>query len=112
MKLVKKDYIIIILCIAICIIGYIAYCPKLPDNYDIMLNAEIKRLNALNQQAIKEIEKRDLKIENFTTQIDSLQTLKQKIHIEYVSKYKEINNANSNDVVNEFKNIFANTGIK
>jgi hypothetical protein len=113
MILGKKDIIIIILCIALAVVGYIAYTPPKPiDSYEKFFQAEVKRLNELNQKAFLIIEERDKKIGIFTGKIDSLQNLKPKIHIEYVSKYKEIDDANANSVANDFKRIFANANIK
>jgi hypothetical protein len=112
MILGKKDIVIIVLCILLLIVGYIAYQPEPINGYDAILTAEVNRLNGLNEQAVALIQERDAKIDKFTLQIDSLQKLKPKIQIEYVSKYKEINDANANSVANEFKRIFANAGIK
>lgn len=107
----KKTIIIIALCISLLIVGYIAYKPKQINIYESVMKAEIQRLTKLNQKTIQLISERDLKINKFAIQIDSLEHLKPKIHIQYVSKYKEINDANANSVADEFKRIFANANI-
>jgi hypothetical protein len=112
MNLDKRNLLIVILSVALLIVGYIAYNPKRSSNNDAIMKTEIQRLVALNQQTIELIAERDIKIIKFATQIDSLEHLKPQIHIKYVTKYKEINDANANSVANEFKRVFTNANIK
>ena len=51
-------------------------------------------------------------ISNYQCKIDSLESLKPQIIIKYVQKNKSIDNANVNDLVNEYKGIFTKGNIK
>lgn len=51
-------------------------------------------------------------ISQYQCKIDSLESLKPQIIIKYVQKNKSIDNANVNDLVNEYKGIFTKSNIK
>ena len=64
----------------------------------------------------KRIEKRLDSINNVATilysKIDSIENLKPKITIKYVTKYNKIDNSNTNDLCKEFERIFTANHVK
>lgn len=108
----KKVIAIIVLSVALLIVSYIAFWNE-PVPYDEKLiekqKQEFKRQNDSLQRQI-EYEKGKQAI--FLTKIDSLQNLKPQIQIKYVTKYKEIDNANVGSIVSEFDTLFSNNGLK
>lgn len=112
MTIDKKTIIIIVLCILVVILGWVAFKPK-PNPYnDALLKHELDRLKTANDSLLKAINTRDGKINGFTAKIDSLQNLKPIIQTIYVTKYKEIDNSSAGAIANEFTNVFTNAGIK
>ena len=108
----KKTLIIIILSIALCVVGYIAFKPTPISREDKIIDEQLKELADKNNGLVNDIaritkEKARIELKN-----DSLEKSKSKIKIEYVYKYKEIDNANVPSVVNDFQGVFTDNGVK
>jgi hypothetical protein len=73
---------------------------------------EIFRLQQENDALVTQLAKSEIKSEIFEDKIDSLQGLKPKIEVKYVTKYKEIMLSNGNQLANEFDSIFTKVGVK
>lgn len=74
-----------------------------------------KEVNALQEQNDALINKvAELELQNYVykEKIDSLAKAKEKIQVKYVTKYKEIMLANSNELSAKFDSLFAKFGIK
>jgi cell division protein FtsB len=108
----KKVLEIILLSIALAIVSYIAFTPT-PVNYDKeLIEKQIKELKQANDSLLtdnKELKENNTK---FESKIDSLQALKNKSAIRYVTKSKEIDAATVSGTIDELKIIFAINGIK
>jgi len=65
-----------------------------------------------NDSLKNEISLERIKISEYQCKIDSLEDLKPQVIIKYVQKNKSIDNANVNDLVNEYKGIFTKSNIK
>jgi hypothetical protein len=111
----KKQLIIIVLSLLLGFLsGYFIFRPtKKPLNYDEErikkeLN-ELKEKNKLLQSYVLYVEKQSFVLK---CRVDSLQSLKSKIEIKYVSKFKEIDDASAIGVVNEFERIFSKSNFK
>ena len=111
-KIDIKILAIIILSVLVIILGYVAFNPKTEQYNDSLLKYTLNRLKTENDSLLNCIAVRDGEIKAFNSKIDSLQSLKPKIKIVYVEKYKEIDNANSGAIVAKFKNVFAKAGIR
>jgi len=108
----KKTIIIIVLSILVLILGYFAFNPRPTQYNDSLLKYTLNRLKNANDSLYNCIVVRDSEIKDFSSKIDSLQSLKPKIKIVYVEKYKEIDNAYAGAIVAKFENVFSKTNIK
>lgn len=108
----KKILAIIVLSIALAIVSYIAFAPT-PVNYDKeLIEKQLKELKQANDSILtdnKALKENNTKFEN---KIDSLQALKTKSAIRYVTKSKEIDAATVSGTIDELKIVFAINGIK
>jgi len=111
-KIDVKTFVITILSILVLILGYVAFKPKPAQYNDSILKYVLNRLKTANDSLIKEIARGDAEIIAYNSKIDSFQNLKPKIQTIYVTKYKEIDNANAGDIINEFSGVFSKIGIK
>jgi hypothetical protein len=73
---------------------------------------DIYKLEKQNDSLKKEISLELIKISEYQCKVDSLESLKPQVIIKYVQKNKSIDNANVNDLVNEYKGIFTKSNIK
>lgn len=111
----KTDYkvwIIIILAIAVVILSYMAFKTEPQPTDSKYIKEQIQALKMANDSLMKNVtilEKQNVISQNT---IDSLQKVKSKIQIKYVNKYKEIDNADASDIINEFDDIFTTNNIK
>ena len=117
MKFDKKDILIVVLCITVIVSFYVLLgtIKKSSDfentQYDTM-QSEINRLEGVNQYLWYEVKVLQADAEQRLKTIDSLESLKPKITIQYEKRYKEIDNASAIGIVNEFKGIFAKDSIR
>lgn len=111
MKLDTKTIVIIILSIALAIVSYIAFKGNYPEIDTTLMKSQLDALKQENDSLIKDSEHHKAKGIKFEAKIDSLEHLKPKIQYEYEKKYTQIDNANINGVVNDFKGIFADNNI-
>ncbi len=112
MKFDKKDIIIFVLCIALAILSYIAFGGKEIIYDDKFTKEQLKKLEESNKKLWSEVSELELSADKKQKRIDSLESLKPKIVIQYEKRYKEIDNASAISIVNEFKGIFAKDSIR
>ena len=110
MNIDKKTIAIIVLSIALAVVSWIAY--KQPTYDNSLIEEQIQELQEKNKimgSYILYVEKTAFLKQQ---KIDSLESLKPKIEIQYVNKIKEIDNASANVVASEFEGIFAKSNVK
>jgi hypothetical protein len=111
MNIDKKTIAIIVLSIALAVVSWIAYKPQ-PVYDNSLIEGQLQELkdkNKLMGSYILYVEKTAFLKQQ---KIDSLESLKPKIEIVYVNKFKEIDNASANVIASEFKGIFAKSNVK
>jgi hypothetical protein len=112
MKLDKKDIIIFVLCIAVGVLSYVSFGGKETVYDDKFTKEELKRLEEKNKQLWSEVGVLEAGADKKQKRIDSLESLKPTIVIQYEKRYKQIDNASAISVVNQFKDIFAKDSIR
>lgn len=112
MKFDKKDIVILILCIAVGVLSYISFGGKETLYDDKFTKEELKRLEEKNKQLWSEVSILEASSDKKQKTIDSLETLKPTIVIQYEKRYKQIDNASAISVVDQFKDIFARDSIR
>lgn len=111
MNIDKKTIVIIILSIALAIVSYIAFGKDEPVFDNTLVENQLKALKQENDSLMADANKHIEKETKFEAKIDSLENLKPQIQYIYEKKYAQIDNANINSVVNDFKGIFADNNI-
>lgn len=111
MNIDKKTITIIILSIALAIVSYIAFGKDAPVFDNTLVESQLKSLKQENDSLLTDAKMHQQKETKFEAKIDSLENLKPQIKYEYEKKYTQIDNANINGVVNDFKGIFADNNI-
>ena len=97
------------------VIGIICLVKGLTGKDHVDQNIIQSRIDSLQRHSdslsryISETEK---KVDKLETKIDSLESLKPKIVIKYVKKYKEIDSASVGVIIADFDSIFAANGHK
>lgn len=112
-KTVVVERIALIIATVVAVIFIVLYFRKEPAVYDQeLIDSRYKQLELEYQATLDELNNiKEVNIKRDAT-IDSLQTLKPKLTYVYIEKSKEIDNANTIGVVNEFSDIFTNNGIE
>ena len=73
---------------------------------------QIDSLEALNRDILKDIELDRIVIKSYEKAIDSLEQVKKKVTIKYISKSNEITNYSASSLVLEFDSIFSGANVK
>ena len=111
-KVDPKVWVIIFMAIAIVILSYIAFKPT-PLPYDEkFVREQINAVQHRNDELLKAIAVYQEDKKSDKNKIDSLESLKPKISVVYVEKYKEIDASNVSGVVSEFQNVFSEGNIR
>jgi hypothetical protein len=79
---------------------------------DVNFKEAIANIERQNDSLLKSVEQDKKEIYKFNKRIDSLEEVKNKIIVKYKFKENEIDKSSSAHLVNEFKDIFASSGIK
>ena len=79
---------------------------------DANFKEAIAHIERQNDSLLKSVEQDKKEIEKFNRRVDSLEEVKNKIIVKYKYKENEIDKSSSAHLVNEFKDIFASSGIK
>lgn len=79
---------------------------------DVQFKEVIAHIERQNDSLLKSVEQDKKEIEKFNQRVDSLEQLKNKVIVRYKYKENEIDKSSSAHLVNEFKDIFASSGIK
>ena len=79
---------------------------------DVNFKEAIAHIERQNDSLLKSVEQHKKEIEKFNKRVDSLEEVKNKIIVKYKFKENEIDKSSSAHLVNEFKDIFASSGIK
>ena len=111
MNIDKKIIVIIVLSIALAIVSYIAFGKDSPEIDNTLIENQLKAYKQENDSLIADANKHKKNTIKYEAKIDSLEKLKPKIQYEYEKRYSQIDNANINSVVNDFKGIFADNNI-
>lgn len=111
MNIDKKTITIIILSIALAIVSYIAFGKDSPEIDNTLIENQLKAYKQENDSLIADASKHLKNAIKYEAKIDSLEKLKPQIKLEYEKRYTQIDNANINSVVNDFKGIFADNNI-
>lgn len=118
----RKVFIYIVIGLAFVLtIGNIFLYVKTKDMQQIINQSSVyynkpylSKIDSLQKKNINlnlSIIKHEHKIAELTNSIDSLKHIKNNNKIKYVKKYKEINNAYANDLINQLQGIFTENGI-
>jgi hypothetical protein len=105
----KKTVIIVILFLALCVVSWIAFKTEPISQENPFIEAQITTLQNENTRLFIEVSELRQKSSRSSSLIDSLESLKPKIVIQYEDKFKYIDGASSSAVAKEFADIFANT---
>lgn len=93
-------------------ITFILYLFKDTQRQSFNAKERLIYLEQVNDSLNKEISLERIKIIELKLKIDTLQRLKPQIIYKYVEKNKSIDNANVNDLVVDFKGVFAKSNVK
>jgi len=108
----KKNIIIFVLGLSLVVCLFFLFKDE-PKNIDYrFLETQINSLKVKNTELLKDIMVIELKNNNYESKIDSLLQIKPKINIKYVTKYKEIDNANASRLISLSDSIFSANGIR
>lgn len=108
----KKNIIIFVLGLSLSVCLFLLFKDD-PKNLDIhFLENHIDSLNIKNNKLLNDIKVIKSINTDFENKIDSLLNVKPKINIKYVTKYKEIDDANAFKLISLSDSIFTANGIK
>ncbi len=102
--------LIAFLSFAFCGVFFIMY--KNEPFFNMRNSKAIQIMKRENDSLKREILLESIKISEYENKIDSLESLKPQIIIKYVEKKKSIDNATTNNLVDEYKSIFTKSNIK
>jgi hypothetical protein len=91
---------------------FIYLIADLKKRNDVNFKEAIAHIERQNDSLLKSVEQDKKEIEKFNRRVDSLEEVKNKIIVKYKFKENEIDKSSSAHLVNEFKDIFASSGIK
>lgn len=91
---------------------FIYLIADLKKQSDVNFKEAIAHIERQNDSLLKSVEQDKKEIEKFNRRVDSLEEVKNKIIVKYKFKENEIDKSSSAHLVNEFKDIFASSGIK
>lgn len=115
MKMRKNKYIAIIIALAVLLIimAVLYFTKPVPINYDKeYLEKHVEKIKSENEMLLKENSYYLNRIKSQNLYIDSLEKLKQKEIIKYVTKEKEIDGMGTDATINDLNRIFTEENIK
>lgn len=112
MNLNTEKLIIIILGLLLALTIYFAFKIKKTPYDEELIEKREKQLEQQNAQLERDIALERKKTAKFQKEIDSLEHLKNKIEIRYVTKSNEIDNSSVSTTINDLDRIFAKNGIR
>jgi hypothetical protein len=110
----SRDLLIIVLSfVAGCILAFFHFKKTgIPNYNEEYFDKKVDSLNCLNSILFLKVKVYEAKVDSFTKEYEELEKEKSKIKYIYVKKANKIDSAFANDLVSEFKSVFAENNVK